>query len=105
MDNKESLKKAHQLKRKNLEEQEEALLQQRDKALSIIEEVDERSHHYLKNIIPDNTMLIQGYRQTYHMKNEIIESTKEKRKELTRKIEKCDDAYYRELRKLNENKQ
>lgn len=104
MDKIEKLKNEYQANRKNYEKQEDELLHQRDKAIAIIEEVETRSHHYVKDVVPNNDMLMQGYRQTEHMKNDVLELTKEKLKELARKIEKLDENYYRALRKLNANK-
>lgn len=105
MDKIEKLKNEYQANRKDYEKQEDELLHQKDKAIAIIEDVETRSYHYVKDVVPNNDMLMQGYRQTEHMKDDVLELTKEKLKELARKIEQCDDAYYRELRKLNENKQ
>lgn len=48
---------------------------------------------------------IEEVEQTEHMKKDVLELTKEKQKELAKKIEKCDENYYRTLRKLKENKQ
>lgn len=99
-----ALETEYRSKKRAYEEQEEELSQQRNKAIAIIEEVEDRSHYYLKDAVPDNTMLMQGYRQTEQMKEDVLELTKEKQKELSRKIEKLDENYYRTFRKLKANK-
>ncbi|WP_191126371.1 hypothetical protein [Cerasibacillus terrae] len=53
MDKQEKIEEEYRLKRWNYEEHEDELINQRDRAVSIIEEVQDRSNYYLKNVIPD----------------------------------------------------
>jgi len=98
----EVLEKEYRYKRSSYEEQEVELMKQRDKALSIIEEVRERSLYYLKDVIFDKDLLLKGHRHAEQMKENIIELTNENRNEITRKIEKLDIEYYSKLRSLDE---
>ncbi len=93
----------YRLKRKEYEEQMEELYQQRDKAISIIEEVQERSYYYLKDYAPHIGNYKQGYQQTEHLKEDVQESTKVELKKLSRKMEDLEENYYRKLREVNEN--
>src|SRR5699024_3128254 len=103
LDKLEILEKEYRSKRRVYEEQEEELLKQRDKATSIIDEVQDRSHYYLKDLVPEHDILMRGFRQTEKMREDLIDSTKEELKKLSRKIERLDENYYSKLRKLNEN--
>lgn len=101
MDSQETLEIEYRLKRKEYEEKEEDLYRQRDKAISVIEEVQERSHYYLNKISQDNEIHKQGFKQTEHLKDDIFDLTSENLKELSRKIEDLEEEYYHNLRKLN----
>lgn len=103
MDKQEALENEYRSQRKVYEEQEDELLKQRDKAVSVIDEVQARSHYYLKDIVPDTDMLLPGVRKIERMKEEIVESTRMSLKELSRKREKVDENYYSELQKLTED--
>ncbi|HLR80634.1 MAG TPA: hypothetical protein VK119_08670 [Bacillota bacterium] len=103
MEKQETLEKEYRTKRRVYEEQEEDLFIQRDKAISIIDEVQDRSHYYLKDIVPEHDILMRGFRQTEKLREDLIDSTKEELKRLSRKIERLDENYYRKLRKLNES--
>lgn len=102
MDKLEELEVEYRLKRKMYEEQEEDLFNQRNQAVAVIDEVQERSNYYLKKSITDNDLLTQGFRETEQMKEEILELTKTKQREISREIEELDGAYYRKRRLLNE---
>jgi len=50
LNNQESLETEYRLKKKEYEKEGEELIIQRDKAISVVEEVQERSHYYLKKL-------------------------------------------------------
>jgi len=104
LDKQAALEDEYRLKRKGYEEKEDELINQRDKAVSIIEKVQNRSHYYLKNDISDKDILMKGHRQAERMKENVFEfeSTNESLEKLARNIEKLDEVYYRKLRELNE---
>lgn len=102
MDKLEELEVEYRLKRKMYEEQEEDLFNQRNQAVAVIDEVQERSNYYLKKSITDNDLLTQGFRETEQMKEEILELTKTKQREISREIEELDGDYYRKRRLLDE---
>lgn len=101
MNNQEALEMEYRLKRKEYEEHEEGLYDQRDRAISVIEEVQERSHYYLKKLEQDNETYKRGYQQTEHLKDEIFDLTKEDLQKLSKKMEDLEEDYYHNLRKLN----
>src|SRR5699024_4377282 len=56
-----------------------------------------------RSIVPEHDILMRGFRQTEKLREDLIDSTKEELKRLSRKIERLDENYYRKLRKLNES--
>lgn len=102
LNKKEKLERDYRYKRKNYEEKRVEWIKQRDKALSVIEEVEERSHYYLKDFVPDKSLLMKGYRQSEHIKENIIELTNENIKKLNNQLEDLDSEYYCKLRALDD---
>lgn len=86
-------------KRKAYEEQEDELQNEKSKAVSIIEEIQDRSHYYLKSAVPDNQTLKQGYLKTEQMKDEVVDLIQEELREISRKMEDLDEDYYSKSRK------
>src|SRR5699024_12195791 len=89
----------YRLKKRAYEEEEDELYKYRDKAVSSIEEVQERSHYYLKNYVSESEGLRQGFQQTEHLIEDVWESTKEELKKISKKVEDLDEDYYRRDRK------
>lgn len=69
----------------------------------MIDDVQERSHYYLKSVVLDKGTLEKGYQKTEQLKDEVFEVTKEALQNLSSKMEDLETDYYRKLRKLNEN--
>jgi len=103
LDKQEELHVEYRLKKKAYEEEEEELYKYREKAISTIEEVQERSHYYLKKYTLDNEGLRKGFQQTEHLIEDVWESTSEELLKLSKKVEDLEEDYYRKLKRLNES--
>lgn len=102
MDKQAALERDYQTKKLDYEEQEETCMNQREKAMSIIEEVEERSCHYLNRAMVDIDIMMKGYRRSEHMKEEVMEVIHAREKEIARKLEQLDEDYISELKKLQD---
>jgi len=101
MDRLEVLEKQYRLKKRLYEEREKELYRQRNKGMTIIEEVQDRSHYYLTDFGIDHHLLRQGLLKLDDMKAEVSEAMKLDLQKLTRKVEKLDADYYRQLREID----
>ena len=102
MEKLENVEKEYRLKRRNYEEQENDLIRQRNKGIATLEEVQDRSRYYLKDFVTDSDMLTRGLHQIEQMKEEVLEIARVDRQNLVRKIEKLDENYYSQVKKLIE---
>lgn len=102
MTNQSDLERAYYVKRKKYEDEEADLLRQRNQKIAIIEEVQERSHFYLKGYVPDQTFLINSSIRLEHEKENVIETAKVNQRNLIEKVEALDKTYSNQLRQLNE---
>ena len=102
MEKLENVEKEYRLKRRIYEEQENDLIRQSNKGIETLEEVQDRSRYYLKDFVPDSDMLTRGFQQIERMKNEILELARADRQGLARKLEKLDENYNSQMKKLIE---
>ncbi|QUW23003.1 hypothetical protein JSQ81_05380 [Sporosarcina sp. Marseille-Q4063] len=105
MEKTEDVEKEYHLKRRSYEEQENDLIRQRNKGIETLEEVQDRSRHYLKDFVSDSDILTRGFRQIEQMKREILEMARADRQNLARKLEKLDEDFYSEMKKLSEKEE
>jgi hypothetical protein len=96
----ENVEEEYRLKRRVYEEQENDLIRQRNKGIETLEEVQDRSHYYLKDFVPDGDILTRGLQQIEQMKQEILEMARADRQNLARKLEKLDEDYHSQMKKL-----
>ncbi|WP_172372179.1 hypothetical protein [Sporosarcina jiandibaonis] len=102
MENLEYVEEEYRLKRRIYEEQENDLLRKRNKGIETLEEVQDRSRYYLKDFVPEGDILTRGLHQIEQMKKEILEMARADRQNLARKLEKLDEDYHSQMRKLIE---
>ena len=88
MEKLENVEKEYRLNRRIYEEQDNDLIHQRNKGISTLEEVQDRSRYYLKDFVPDGGMLTRGLHQIELMKEEVLEITRVDRQKLAIKIER-----------------
>lgn len=100
MDQREHLENEFRNKKREYEEQEEALLLKRDKGIQDLEEIAERAYYYLKDYVADPTFMTQTLHQLDGMKEAIWETAQQDKRQLSRKLEDLEDNYVREKRKL-----
>ena len=105
MEELENVEKEYRLKSRIYEEQENDLIRQRNKGIATLEEVQDRSRYYLKDFVPDSDMLTRGLHQIEQMKEEVLEIARVDRQKLARKIEKLDESYYSQVKKLIEKEE
>ena len=105
MEKLENVEKEYRLKSRTYEEQENDLIRQRNKGIATLEEVQDRSRYYLKDFVSDSAMLTRGLHQIEQMKEEVLEIARVDRQKLARKIEKLDENYYSQLKKLIEKEE
>lgn len=102
MDKQMTLEWKYLSKKKEYEEREAELLEQRDKAISDLENIEEKCVYYLKNKVPDKTMLIAGYRHMDHLKEEVLEMTNNHLDDLSSKKEELETNFHYQLRQCND---
>ena len=102
MEKLENVEKEYRLKRRIYEEQENDLIRQRNKGIATLEEVQDRSRYYLKDFVPDSGMLTRGLHQIEQMKEEVLEIVRVDRQKLAREIEKLEENYSSQVKKLIE---
>ena len=102
MEKLENIEQEYRLKRRIYEEQENDLIRQRNKGIATLEEVQDRSRYYLKDFVPDSDMLTRGLNQIEQMKEEVLENSRVDRQVLARKIEKLDENYSSQVKRLIE---
>jgi hypothetical protein len=102
MEKLENVEKEYRLKRRIYEEQENDLIHQRNKCIATLEEFQDRSRYYLKDFVPESDMLTRGLHQIEQMKEEVLEIVRVDRQKLVRKIDKLDENYYSQVKKLIE---
>lgn len=100
MEKEEQVRVTFQLKKNELEKEEESLLLQRDKGIQLLEELEERAHYYLKDYVPDTEYLSQGMNEVNRLKETVYEATNQDRKQLEKQMEELEEDYYQELRQL-----
>ena len=105
MEKLENVEKEYRFKRRIYEEQENDLIRQRNKGIATLEEVQDRSRYYLKDFVPESDMLTRGLHQIEQMKEEVLEIASVDRQKLARKIEKLDESYYSQMKKLIEKEE
>lgn len=100
LNNQETMEIEYRSERKKYEEREEELYRQKQKAINVIEEVQERSHFYLKQASQDNDVFKQAFHETEHLKDEVHILIKDELNELSREMEDLDNNYHQYLQRL-----
>ncbi|WP_086313595.1 hypothetical protein A5821_001118 [Enterococcus sp. 7F3_DIV0205] len=100
MDQQEVLKTDYLKKKRQLEENEEDILFQRDQGIRDVEEVADMTHYYLKDYVLDQGFIIQAVHKLDRLKEEVYEAAQHDRKKIEREIEELDETYYHAVRTL-----